>query len=250
MRRSTTPVARGFTLVELLVVIAIIAVLVSMLLPSLRKARAAARTVQCLSNLRQIGNAFSLYVNDQKGSLPPVDHTGLIFTSTGDQTKWYHRIQFMVRPQGERLNPPAADPARFSIAAFLCPDSYFQRAGTVDEAGANYGLNTELRRSVAPFNYKITEIRESAETILAGDRFGMQFNGSRDTNWILFTPNTAGAAPNDGTGGVINPSSVRNNHQGRANFLFFDGHAASLDPKVTWDASRPWATQINNWKLR
>jgi prepilin-type processing-associated H-X9-DG protein/prepilin-type N-terminal cleavage/methylation domain-containing protein len=60
----------GFTLVELLVVIGIIALLISVLLPALAKARESARRVQCLSNLKQLSNAVIMFANDHHSYMP------------------------------------------------------------------------------------------------------------------------------------------------------------------------------------
>ena len=72
--RSAPHLARtcrpGFTLVELLVVIGIIAVLISLLLPSLNRAREQAKRTQCLSNIKQAGYAMMIYANQNQGRLP------------------------------------------------------------------------------------------------------------------------------------------------------------------------------------
>jgi prepilin-type N-terminal cleavage/methylation domain-containing protein/prepilin-type processing-associated H-X9-DG protein len=72
MKLNEKSTRHGFTLVELLVVIGIIALLISLLLPALNRARSAARTTQCLSNLKQMGAAYGLYMINSKGKLPAV----------------------------------------------------------------------------------------------------------------------------------------------------------------------------------
>jgi len=92
----------GFTLVELLVVIGIIAVLISILLPALSRARESGNRVACLSNLRQLGQAMIMYTNAGGGLFPktaPYDST----VATG-QFDWVHWLAG-TKPENGALVP-------------------------------------------------------------------------------------------------------------------------------------------------
>ncbi|HTE20098.1 MAG TPA: DUF1559 domain-containing protein [Armatimonadota bacterium] len=74
---------RAFTLIELLVVIAIIAILAAILFPVFAKAREAARKISCISNMKQIGTASTMYVQDNDGAYPDSRVTGQINLTAG-----------------------------------------------------------------------------------------------------------------------------------------------------------------------
>lgn len=85
---------KGFTLIELLVVISIIALLMSVLMPSLQKAKRSAQRVVCNSNLRNFGLANSTYIQDNRGNLMQAAYTG---------TPWpWNQNDFAYASRGER----------------------------------------------------------------------------------------------------------------------------------------------------
>lgn len=82
-RREGMPSDGGFTLIELLVVIAIIALLVSILLPSITKAKELARSAVCRAHLRGVGIAFHTYASDNDDRIPGPNTTGYVYLKPG-----------------------------------------------------------------------------------------------------------------------------------------------------------------------
>src|ERR1700744_4396896 len=75
-KESLTQEKSAFTLIELLVVIAVIAVLAALLLPALANAKQQGNIAKCMSNLRQVGIGFTLFVDDNDDRYPPAGMTG------------------------------------------------------------------------------------------------------------------------------------------------------------------------------
>ena len=120
MRRTL----RAFTLVELLVVIGIIALLISILLPSLNNARRAAMATKCLSNLRSIGQAVNMYANDNKGAIVPSDvQVGNLATGEGDggTNREYWPVLLVAGRYLPTPNVNGNDPTPIANSVFMCP---------------------------------------------------------------------------------------------------------------------------------
>src|SRR3954467_6383265 len=101
---------RAFTLVELLVVIGIIAVLVAILLPALGKARAAAQTVACASNARQLALATRLFAQEHRGYMPALSDKAWAYQNDPTRSIWVYR---------SRTSPPVVLDWASSLLPYL-----------------------------------------------------------------------------------------------------------------------------------
>ena len=110
----------GFTLIELLVVIAIIALLLSVILPSLKKAKEVARRIACSSNLKQLTAAWMMYTDDNKGELPPSRAN-----ATDPAKGWTGWIQYMdeITFQESQIRGGMLFDYAQSVDLYKCPTS-------------------------------------------------------------------------------------------------------------------------------
>lgn len=132
---------KNFTIVELLVVISIIAILTSLLLPALNKARDKARSISCLNNLRQTGLSFEMYASDFNDFIPspevPIGNgTTVSGNAWADGYNWVQRLLVHV-------SPLASMSEEKSFGQYRCPSIEYRRGGIFSHQQV-YGMNIKL----------------------------------------------------------------------------------------------------------
>jgi prepilin-type N-terminal cleavage/methylation domain-containing protein/prepilin-type processing-associated H-X9-DG protein len=245
----------GFTLVELLVVIGIIALLVSILLPTLSRALESARTVKCMSNLRQFGTAQAMYLSEQDSHYVP------IFTddpaAPSNNKDWWYQNEAYRKMIG--LEIPVGSGGRHYTSDFICPNADAARQDDVDGNPAvdlAYGMNETgvadlLKITSVPFpdrvffGLKLRDIQRPSENIMMAD--GLDERIARGQSELYTGEGVTGifkqTAYRHGTG----ESTSRNRS---ANVLFFDLHVESM-PRAELDRSIAEPVEKNRmlWNL-
>ena len=215
---------KGFTLIELLVVIAIIAILAAILFPVFARAREKAKNAACQSNLKQIGLAFAMYVNDYDERYPVNDVFGKDAPGvSGQRARWWA----IIRPYVKNLQLGIC-PSK-PIWPMVAPPGYEKAMDTFAIYHGGYAVNDHVVNRPSSAGIHENRIEDPSGTLLVMDDWQQSdgLGGGKGTTrgWFYYArspymyPNMA----SDSTGvSTIWEEATR--HSGGMNAAFCDGH--------------------------
>jgi len=226
---------QGFTLIELLVVIAIIAILAAILFPVFAQARSKARQAMCLSNMKQIGLAFSMYTQDYDENMCPVYIQGAATPSPTTEVAeggllWYK--EDYLKTWHKLLLPYTKN-----VFVFKCPEAPFGDFGGPSAVNVNYGANRDIFSYLDVRPGATNTVRSLAAIPKPADTIAILDCGRWYFDWSIVKPGPANSKwyiPNDprpcGTETAFCPSDKR--HNGGVNIAWADGHAKWMKTDV------------------
>jgi prepilin-type N-terminal cleavage/methylation domain-containing protein/prepilin-type processing-associated H-X9-DG protein len=227
---------KGFTLIELLVVIAIIAILAAILFPVFAKARAAAKTTNCLSNLKQMGVAFTAYAADYDDKLPP---SWWIYLVRGDERGWENNvITYLGGQKAAKASSVKTADKSGAYQLFICPELQITHSySRNDWAGeATLGSSGDSAKVIHIFDLPRYPERSHPgwhKALAESD----DADWSNDTQYVYgdSLETTILKTSLKYTGGYSYWLRFPGVHNGKANILFVDGHVGSFS---AWDPNR------------
>ena len=232
-KESTRPemfVYRGFTLIELLVVIAIIAILAAILFPVFSRARENARRASCLSNVKQLGLAFTMYAQDYDEKMVAgfqMRGTDYNLDANGNPNcYWYTNLQPYIKSKDILRCPSMSGPSdEVSYATFFLGYSYTSLA---IPPVSSHGWGS-------PLNMKTVSLAQAArpsESIILLEDSRCQGNPGCALSERILKVFAAGDTINIKAYNWEGSPQYKPRHMEGTNYLFFDGHAKWQKPRM------------------